>query len=266
MPNRLNGLKIVSQAGRVAIKKWFETNLLGLRCDDLLTAGFNCPCQACHAEQYSSFKAAVESIGQQTLSVIISEVFRGAPIISIENAKVALVIQQWLEGVDLGSRISPLDHHAPALQAILVSLSQEKLDKLYSYGIYRNGLINFTEVVSALRFFGIGELGIDKSISSWSYPEVIARLQRFVDQLESPKPDLDKCLPFDQRWQRFLDEEQYQFIQCYFDLKQDRNDLLNAIAQSPQALEIADAIPVGKVAWKRIKKRVLYCADNDGGG
>ncbi len=197
-------------------------------------------------------------MGKNALTEIIREEFLRTKKISLENAKVALVLQQWLEGIDLGCQIRPLDSNCSALQEIIKPLQQDKLEKLTKSEIYRNGLADFFSVVSALEFFGVDQTVIDDSIHSWRYVNVLSCLQKFVEQLESPKPEIDLNLSFEQRWQKFLEDKKYQFVRCYFDLNQDRGPLLTAIKDSPHCEQIIEAIPLGKVAWKRFKKQLQH--------
>jgi hypothetical protein len=258
MSHKLEPLKLATQKGPLAISGWFKDNLLLLKCSDLLTAGFNCPCQACHKPQYSAFKETLVNIGKKALAEIIREEFQRTKEISLENAKVALVLQQWLEGIDLGCQIHPLNSNYPALQEIIKSLQQDKVEKLTRSEIYRNGLADFFSIVSALEFFGVDQTVIDGSIHSWCYGNALSRLHKFVEQLESPKPEIDLNLSFEQRWQQFQEDKKYQFVRCYFDLNQDRDTLLTAIKCSPHCEQIIEAIPLGKVAWKRFRKQLQH--------
>lgn len=257
MSHRLYELERASRKGSNEVFAWLKVNLLRLKIGELLAKPHgNSPCQTCHEPQYMAFKNALAIIGKESFHIIISNILQHASHLTIQNASVAWVFRQWLEGHDPDRFVRPVSLSAPSVADLLNSLPPEHLTKLQNDSAFRKFVEDGREVAEALRYFGLPDAAIQKTLDMARYPREVAWLQDFVAKLESGRPVVDLTLPFEQRWNMFLDGRMYQFISCYFQLPEDRQMLEEFVEGEPSAKEIVAAIPDGKVSWKRLKKNL----------
>lgn len=258
MSHRLYELERASRKGSTEVYAWLKANLLRLKIGELLAKPHgNCPSHACHEPQYAAFKSALAVVGKESFHTIISNTLQHASHLTIHNASVAWVFRQWLEGHDPDRFVRPVSLSAPSVAGLLAALPPEHLTKLQNDAAFRKFVEDGRQVAEALSCFGLPEAAIHKTLDMARYPREVAWLQDFIAKLESGRPVVDLNLPFEQRWQMFLDERMYQFIACYFQLPEDRQMLEDSIPGELSGKEIVAAIPDGKVSWKRLKKNLL---------
>lgn len=257
MSHRLFDLERAAAKGADAIRAWFEENLLFLRAWELLCKPRGrCACQLCHEPQYVAFAKALEVSSKKALRTILGEIFRNSPHLTIQNASVAWVFHCWLEGSNPGVLIRPISLKAPFITRLLADLSQEKSQKLQNDPVFQRFIADGSLVAEALTYFGLTKEGVFKVFELARYPREVGWIGDFIAKLDSGMPALDLDLPFDQRWQLFLNDRQYRYATAYFRLPGDRPALEAVLMTAPEAREILAVFPDGKVSWNRLKKRV----------
>jgi hypothetical protein len=258
MSHPLYGLQKAADESPVAAENWIRQNLPRLRQRDILrTINGDCSCPTCHEKQFSAFSAAKKCLGKDRLRELIGETLRDLSALSIHNSEVALVFSLWLQGSDPDKKISPLFLDIEPCFSIVKNLPGHVRKKLLNDPTFKHFVKDSESIVGALAFFGSAADKIETAKRGFSYSPAIKWLNSYVVQLQSARPDIDRSLPFQERWHLFVGGNSYQGIRDYFSLPEDREALQAILPAHPAATKIVESIPEGKVMWKRLKKNLL---------
>ncbi|ALC16586.1 hypothetical protein DSOUD_1811 [Desulfuromonas soudanensis] len=258
MSHPLYGLQKAADKSAEAAEIWLRQNLPRLRQRDILrTVNGDCSCPTCHDKQFGAFSAAKKCLGEERFQKIIGETLKGLSVLSIHNSEVALVFSLWLQGADPDKKISPLFPEIEPCLSIVKNLPGDVRKKLLNDPTFKHFVKDSESIVGALAFFRLSADRIETSKRGFSYSPAIKWLNSYVAQLQTARPDVDRSLPFQERWHLFVGGNPYQGIRDYFSLPEDREALQAILSAHPAAAKIVESIPEGKVMWKRLKKNLL---------
>jgi len=241
------------------IYRWFMDNFASLSQADFM--GTFCPCSVCHQKQFETFSRILSGIEKENLIQILIKklnVNSHDKKIARIGLEVVMLLYNWSF---LGDTCGWVDFmpgfYYQRVKNDFSRLSLEDLDKIKD---------KFSDSPPEY-FLKMKEMGVAPEILenylNYCYEN---KFQPFFNQLIkfnlSPKPRIDLKTPFQERWNKFIEEKKFRFIYLYFDLEKENHLLKEIIIHHEKMNDILSQAPTGKrfLKWKRFIKKIRNTA------
>lgn len=223
--------------------------------------GTFCSCPACHHKQFETFSRIITRIEKENLiKLLIKKLNENShnKNIARKGLEVVMLIYHWSF---IGDTCGWIDFmpgfYYEKVKKDLSRLSLEDLNKIKD---------KFPDSPPEY-FLKVKEMGVAPEILedylNYCYKN---KFQPFFNRLIqfnlSPKPRIDLNTPFQERWNKFVEEKKFRFIYLYFDLEKEHQFLKEKIIHHEEMKDILSQAPTGKrfLKWKRFIKKIRNTA------